>query len=96
MGGYYSLLIFQKHNTHPKHEYFSYVITIKSSTQWYTTTLLLWHELNILWLNIGNDIRFPNELVNVNRLNTINTLVTLVETKSKGQWQSEPTRSKIA
>ena len=48
----------------------SYVITIKLSTQWYTTTLLLWYELNILWLNIGNDIGFPNEFVNINRLDT--------------------------
>ena len=48
----------------------------------------------------SNDIRFPNELVNVNRIliNTVNTLqlVTLAETKSEDQWQSEPTRSKIA
>ena len=29
-------------------------------------------------------------------INTINMLVTLAETKSEHQWQSEPTRSKIA
>ena len=46
-------------------------------------------------------IRFPNEHVNVNKLdiyqhNHINTLVILAETKSEDQWQSEHKRSKFA
>ena len=57
--------------------------------------LLLWYEIHILWLNIGNDMRFPNELVNIITTH-INTLVTLAITKSEDQWQSEPTRSKVA
>ena len=51
-----------------------------TSTQWYTTSLLLWYGLNILWFNIGNDIGFPNKHVNVNRLEHIG-----FETKSEDQ-----------
>ena len=69
----------------------SYVITVSQAC-----SELLWYELNILWLNIGNDIRFPNERIDWILINTINTLATLAETKSEDQWQSEPTRSKFA
>ena len=41
-----------------------------SDKQWYTMTLLLCYELNILWLNVGSDMGFPNERVNMNRLDT--------------------------
>ena len=60
----------------------------KSDTQWYKTTMLLWYELNIPWLNVGNNIGFPNERVNMNRLDTYYVLthcilVILAETKSE-------------
>ena len=44
----------------------------KSSTQWYTKTLLLWYELMycVVKIQVMIIIRFPNEHVKVNRLDT--------------------------
>ena len=62
---------------------------------WYTQQ----HWYTVVVIYVINDIRFLNEHVNMNRLDTykhiaINTLVNIL--KSEDQWQSEPTRSKFA
>ena len=41
-------------------------------------------------------IRFPNEHVNVNKLDTYQHILTHWLPKTEEQWQSEPKRSKFA